>query len=105
MDVIVKQEEKMPSLSPLNLLLKNAKAYCETTSLSGFLYWVIAPRFAENLFWVAVFLTGFSCAGLIISSAVDNWQKNPGIVTINSFSKVIGCDSNSGCHERCMYNT
>jgi hypothetical protein len=69
-------------------LQAQAKAYCETTSIHGFSYWVSAPRLIEKLFWVAVVLTGFTCASFIINHAVDDWQHNPSTVTINSFSKV-----------------
>jgi hypothetical protein len=65
-----------------------SRAYCETTTIHGFVYWVNAPRLIEKLFWVVVVLTGFVCACLIINDAFDEWQKNPGVVTINSFSKV-----------------
>jgi hypothetical protein len=85
---IVNQMEKKTSVSPSNLLKRQAKAFCESTSIHGFIYWVNAPRLIEKLFWVAVVLTGFTCASLIIGAAFDDWQKNPGIVSIDSFSKV-----------------
>jgi hypothetical protein len=66
----------------------NARAYCETTTIHGFRYWVNAPRGIEKLFWVIVVITGFACASLIISAAFLDWQNNPGVVSINSFSKV-----------------
>jgi hypothetical protein len=64
------------------------RAYCETTTIHGFSYWVTASRLLEKLFWMSVVLTGFICASLIINTAVDDWTKNPGIVTIKTFSKV-----------------
>jgi hypothetical protein len=89
--MVVVTEQKMvkpPPFSASNLLRTNARVYCETTTIHGFFYWVNAPRLLEKLFWVVVVLTGFTCASLIILAAFDDWQKNPGIVTINSFSKV-----------------
>jgi hypothetical protein len=64
------------------------RAYCEITTIHGFGYWVTAPRFLEKFFWVSVVFTGFFCASLIIHTAVDDWNTNPGIVTIKTFSKV-----------------
>jgi hypothetical protein len=64
------------------------RAYCEATSIHGFAYWVAAPRLLEKLFWVVVVIIGFVCASLIINKAVDDWQKHPGVVKINTFSKV-----------------
>ena len=66
----------------------HAKAYCEATTVHGFAYWVNAPRFVERIFWVAVVVTGFTCASLIISAAVRDWQENPGVTTIKTFSRV-----------------
>lgn len=64
------------------------KAYCETTTIHGFAYWVSAPRLLEKLFWAIVVVIGFTCAGLIVTSAVKDWNENPGVVIINTFSKV-----------------
>jgi hypothetical protein len=88
MVAVISQTAKKETVTTSNLLKQQAKAYCETTSIHGFTYWVNAPRFVEKLFWVAVVLTGFTCASLIIKAAFADWQKNPGIVTINTFSKV-----------------
>jgi hypothetical protein len=71
------------------LLAANARAYCETTSIHGFAYWVSAPRLLEKLFWVIVVCTGFLCASLIIISPLQDWRDHPGVVSINSFSRVI----------------
>jgi hypothetical protein len=37
---------------------------------------------------VAVVITGFTCAGLIINTSVEDWMNDPGVVTIATFSKV-----------------
>jgi hypothetical protein len=71
-----------------HIVAANARTYCETTTLHGFVYWVTAPRHLEKFFWVIIVLIGFVCASVIVSAAIDDWKKNPGIVTINSFSKV-----------------
>jgi hypothetical protein len=83
---VISQREKKETVTTSNLLKRQAKAYCETTSIHGFTYWVNAPRFIEKIFWVAVVLTGFTVASVIISASIDDWQKNPGIVTVNTFS-------------------
>jgi formate-dependent nitrite reductase membrane component NrfD len=73
-----------------HILAANARSYCETTTIHGFGYWVSATRRIEKVFWVIVVIIGFVCASLIIKTAVEDWQQNPGVVTINSFSKVFG---------------
>jgi hypothetical protein len=80
---------KEPREKASHILAANASSYCETTGIHGFVYWTRAPRHLERLFWMLVVVTGFVCASLIVGRAMDDWQKNPGIVTINSFSKVI----------------
>jgi hypothetical protein len=50
---------------------------------------VSAPRAVEKLFWVVVVIVGFTIASLIISTAVSDWQESPGVVAIETFSKVI----------------
>jgi hypothetical protein len=70
------------------VLADHARAYCDSTTIHGFKYWVNAPRDAEKLFWVIVVLSGFVCASLIINTAVEDWIAHPGLVTINSFSTV-----------------
>jgi hypothetical protein len=72
------------------LLAAHVIAYCETTTIHGFSYCASAPRLLEKLFWVAVVCTGFLCAGLIVSSPLQEWRDSPGVVSINSFFKV--CD-------------
>jgi hypothetical protein len=76
------------SHSAQQVLASNAKSYCENTTIHGFVYWVTAPRLLEKLFWVVVVIVGLVFAGLIIKSAIEDWQENPGVVTIKSFSKV-----------------
>jgi hypothetical protein len=45
-------------------------------------------RLLEKLFWVSVVISGFVCAGFIISTSVADWMNDPGIVSITTFSKV-----------------
>lgn len=71
-----------------NVIYANAVSYCETTSIHGFAYWISADNLAEKLFWFIVVCIGFSCSGLIISSAVRGWREHPGVTVIKTFSKV-----------------
>jgi hypothetical protein len=67
---------------PLGLTVRRQQYMDLTTGL-------LPPRLLEKIFWMSVVLTGLTCASLIINTAVHDWKKNPGIVTINTFSKVI----------------
>jgi MFS-type transporter involved in bile tolerance (Atg22 family) len=89
MTIITRQKEKMNDKKSLHLLTRNVRAYCETTTLHGFLYCVTAPRFLEKLVWTIVICVSFVCASLIINTAIKDWNKNPGVVSITTFSKVI----------------
>jgi hypothetical protein len=80
--------EKMSIQQVFKVLAAHVRAYCQTTTIHGFSYCASAPRFVEKLFWVAVVCTGFLCAGLIVSSPLQEWSDHPGVVSINSFFKV-----------------
>ena len=71
-----------------SVLSAKGKAYCETTTVHGFAYWVSAPRFLEKVFWVLVVVTGFSLASMIVHAAVVDWMDNPASTGIQTFSKV-----------------
>jgi hypothetical protein len=75
------------------------KEYCETTTVHGFQYWVSAPGHLEKLFWVIVVITGFSCAGSIISIAVQDWMENPGITGVDTYSKA----KQPMCYQYCTF--
>ena len=72
-----------------NVIFANAKRYCEATTIHGFSYWVSAENIAEKLFWIITVVIGFTCASLIISSAIQGWLDEPGVTVIKSFSKVV----------------
>ena len=42
----------------------------------------------HRLFWVCVVAAGFTCAGLIIRTAVADWMDDPGVTAIETFSTV-----------------
>jgi hypothetical protein len=88
LDLVVNTMSGKKSHSAQQVLASNAKSYCENTTIHGFVFWVTAPRLLEKLFWVVVVIVGLVFAGLIIKSAIEDWQENPGVVTIKSFSKV-----------------
>ena len=67
----------------------NATAYCETSSIHGFGYWVTADNRVERLCWVAIVTIFFICASFIISASFEEWREKPGVVVIQSFSEVI----------------
>ncbi len=73
------------------------KAYCENTSIHGFAYWVAAPRISERIFWVCVVLFGFTCASLIIHTAITDWIEYPGTTGIDTFAKVYLMYLNPNC--------
>jgi hypothetical protein len=79
-------EKPVPRVS--RILTANAKSYCETTTIHGFGYWSSETKILEKIFWVIVVCTGFTCASFIISTAVQDWRKDPGVVKIDSFFKV-----------------
>ena len=81
--MVRKRGEKVSSV-----LKRNAEEYCKYTSLHGFAYWVQAHNAAEKIFWIAFTILSIMCAGLIISSAIRDWRENPGVMRIESFSKV-----------------
>ena len=70
------------------MIRQNAAAYCETTTIHGFVYWKEAENILERLFWVAVVCLGFLSGSLIISSAFQEWREKPAITVIQSFSAV-----------------
>jgi hypothetical protein len=80
-------KKKPPNLT-YTIVKANARAYCENTTIHGFSYWINAPRLLEKLFWVTVVVFGLICASLIIKTAVKDWQNNPTVTVIQSFSKV-----------------
>ena len=67
----------------------NATAYCETSTIHGFGYWVTADNIYERLCWVAIVTIFFICASFIISTSFQEWRDKPGVVSIQSFSEVI----------------
>jgi hypothetical protein len=83
--VILKKKPPNPACA---IVKANARAYCETTTIHGFSYWITAPRVLEKFFWVTVVVLGLICASLIINTAVEDWQNNPAVTIIKSFSKV-----------------
>ncbi len=48
------------------MIAEKVLAYCETTSIHGFSYWVSADRRVERLFWICVVTTFLCCASVII---------------------------------------
>ena len=78
----MKREKPKPTIQ------RNAAAYCETTTIHGFVYWIEAENILERLFWVAVVCLGFLFGSLIVSSAFQEWRENPDITVIQSFSAV-----------------
>ena len=72
----------------LSVLKRNAKEYCNSTSLHGFAYWVQARNNFERFAWIVLTIASLTCAGVIISSAVRDWEENPGVTGIASFNKV-----------------
>ena len=72
----------------LSVLKRNAKEYCNSTSLHGFAYWVQARNNFERFAWIVLTIASLACAGVIISSAVRDWEENPGVTGIASFNKV-----------------
>ena len=81
----MRQRRKENSLS---VLKRNAKEYCNSTSLHGFAYWVQARNNLERFGWIVFTITSLVFAGVIISSAVRDWEENPGVTGIASFNKV-----------------
>lgn len=74
-----------------SVLKRNAVDYCEATTLHGFAYYVKADNLVERLFWIAVNITSFVCAGIFISAAIEDWINDPTTTVIQSFSKVLHC--------------
>ena len=74
--------------SSLSVLKRNAKEYCNSTSLHGFAYWVQGGNNLERFVWIVFTITSLACAGVIISSAMRDWEENPGVTGIASFNKV-----------------
>ena len=72
----------------LTVLKRSAKEYCESTTLHGFAYWVQASNSIERVVWISFTIASLVCAGIIISSAVRDWEENPGVTSIASFNKV-----------------
>ena len=71
-----------------SVLKANATAYCETSSIHGFEYWVTADNRFERLCWVVIVTVFFTCAAFIIAASFKEWREKPGIVVIQSFSEV-----------------
>ena len=71
-----------------SVLITNAINYCETTTLHGFVYWVQARNHIEKLIWILITLTCFICSCYIVSLSIRQWIAEPGITSIQSFSKV-----------------
>ena len=71
-----------------SVLKRNVQEYCKSTSIHGFAYWVQAQNSAEKLVWIVSTVLSITCAGLIISAAFWDWQENPGVTRIESFSQV-----------------
>ena len=84
--MVRKRGEKLEKWT--SVLKRKAEEYCKSTSLHGFAYWVEANNTLERFFWFALTIASLVCAGLIISSAVRDWQENPGVTRIESFSRV-----------------
>ncbi len=82
----------------VGILGEKGRAYCEATTVHGFAYWVAAPTTPEKIFWVCVVLTGFTCAGLIVDSAIRDWIENPGDTGIETFTM----ESNSKLSLHCQ---
>ena len=72
----------------VTILKRSAKEYCESTTLHGFAYWVQASNSIERVVWISFTIGSLVCAGIIISSAVRDWEENPGVTSIASFNKV-----------------
>ena len=72
-----------------NVIVANLASYCNATTIHGFSYWVSSENIVEKLFWVLTVVTGFTCASLIISTAVQGWVNEPGVTEIKTFSKVL----------------
>ena len=70
----------------------NATAYCETSSIHGFAYWVTADNTFERVCWVATVTIFFIWASFIISVSFKEWRDKPGVVVIQSFSEVMTDD-------------
>ena len=70
------------------MIQRNAAAYCETTTIHGFVYWIEAENILERLFWVATVCLGFLFGSLIVTSAFQEWREKPAITVIQSFSAV-----------------
>lgn len=79
---------------------RNASAYCETTTIHGFVYWIEAENILERLFWVAAVCLGFLFGSLIVSRAFQDWRERPGVTIIQSFSAV--CNVNHVGGNKCL---
>ncbi len=83
------KEEELTKPSAGSILSEHGKAYCETTSIHGFAYWVSAPRVIEKAFWVIVVITFMCCAAAIIHAAAVGWISDPSATKIKTFSKAV----------------
>ncbi len=72
----------------MKAIAEHSKAYCETTTVHGFAYWVKAPRLVERIFWVIVVISFGTYAGYIVGSAIRDWIDHPTSTYIKTYSKV-----------------
>ncbi len=50
--------------------MDHAREYCESTSIHGFAYWVLAPRWPEKAFWMVLVVLFVSFAFAILRQDV-----------------------------------
>ena len=77
----------------MGLLKRTLVDYCENTSVHGFSYlpgpYPSAGNWCERVFWLAIIVTGFTCASVIINKAFVEWDDNPTLTTTTTFSKPV----------------
>ena len=77
--------------------MEGVRTFLESSTIHGLGY-IPATRKLVKLFWMAVVITGFTCASTMIYQSFQDWQDNPVTTTIDTspikeitFPKVTVC--------------
>ena len=63
--------------------MEGVRTFLESSTIHGLGY-IPATRKLVKLFWMAVVITGFTCASIMIYQSFKDWQDNPVTTTIDT---------------------
>ena len=71
------------------MILTTLADYAGATSLHGVPYTFSSPRVVGRIFWAVMFIIGVTLGVIMVLESWDDWEDNPSITTVSSFSKPV----------------